>query len=134
MNVKNCTRCGRMFQGTTTEKLCSRCVSSDDEEFRVVREYVYDNPDCNVKNASEETGVSEEKILLFLRQGKLILKDDNTMVLDCRRCGAPIKTGKYCDSCSRDMALTLRSAALSANEPHINPNTPRYRNSRRSGN
>lgn len=111
MSVKNCTRCGRMFQAEDASKLCDRCRNNDEEDFKVVREYVYDNPNSNIPEVAENTGVTEEKILKFLRQGKLILKDELSMVLDCERCGKPIKSGRYCDSCTNEMSRDLRSAA-----------------------
>lgn len=111
MTIKNCSRCGRMFQSEGPGKLCARCLDTDEEDFKVVREYVYDNPSCNIPEVAEQTGVSEEKILKFLRQGKLILKDELSMVLDCERCGKPIKSGRYCDSCTKEMTMDLRSAA-----------------------
>ncbi len=111
MSVKNCTRCGRMFQAEGPSKLCERCRDNDEEDFKVVREYVYDNPNSNIPDVAENTGVSEDKILKFLRQGKLILKDELSMVLDCERCGKPIKSGRYCESCTNEMSRELRSAA-----------------------
>ena len=118
MSIKNCTRCGRMFQAEGPGKLCARCMNTDEEDFKVVREYVYDNPSCNIPEVAEQTGVSEEKILKFLRQGKLILKDELSMVLDCERCGKPIKSGRYCDACTAEMQRDLRGAATKTAE-HI---------------
>jgi len=116
MNVKNCSRCGRIFQANESESLCARCRDTDEEDFKVVREYVYDNPSAAIKDVSEETGVAEEKILKFLRQGKLMLKDELSMVLDCERCGKPIKTGRFCDVCTADMMRQLKSAANSTSQ------------------
>lgn len=111
MTIKNCARCGRMFQSEGGAKLCARCLDNDEEDFKIVREYVYDNPGANIPEVAESTGVAEEKILKFLRQGKLTLKDEQSMVLDCERCGKPIKTGRFCDDCSREMSKDLRAAA-----------------------
>lgn len=111
MTVKNCVRCNRMFQSDGPGKLCARCLDTDEEDFKVVREYVYDNPNCSIPEVSESTGVAEEKILKFLRQGKLVLKDSTSMVLDCERCGKSITSGKYCESCTREMSRDLKSAA-----------------------
>lgn len=117
MEVKNCNRCGRMFQAVSTEKLCSRCRSTDDEDFKVVREYIYDNPDTSVKEVAEDTGVPEEKILKYLRDGKLLLKGENANVLDCERCGKGIATGRFCDECSAKLARELKSAFAVPDKP-----------------
>jgi len=110
MTIKNCKRCGRVFQAVANQKLCSRCRSTDDEDFKVVREFVYDNPEADVKEVAEETGVTEKQILKFLRSGKLVLKGENATVLDCEKCGKGIATGRYCDECSATMARELKSA------------------------
>lgn len=111
MSIKNCARCGRMFQAAGPENLCSRCRNTDDEDFKVVRDYVYDNPSATIPEVAEETSVSEDKILKFLRQGRLMLKDEAGMVLDCERCGKAIKTGRFCDECTADMSRQLKAAA-----------------------
>lgn len=101
-DIKNCSKCGRMFAAEGSQKFCSRCRNDDDENFKKVREYVYDNPDANIPEVSEATEVDEEAILRFLRMGKLILKGDG-MGLDCERCGKSISSGRFCDTCVREM-------------------------------
>jgi len=110
MSIRNCKRCGRVFPAVSSEKLCSRCRTTDDDDYKVVREYIYDNPGADVKEVAEETAVAEDKILKFLRDGKLLLKGENAKVLDCERCGKGIATGRFCDECSRDLARELKSA------------------------
>ena len=100
--IKNCKKCGRIFSSENGQIYCSRCRNSDEEDFKVVREYIYDNPDSNVMEVSEATGVDEEKILKFLRQGKLVLKGDG-VGLQCERCGAAINTGRFCDQCAKEI-------------------------------
>lgn len=103
MTLKNCAKCGRMFAAEEHQKLCSNCVENDDELFKIVREYVYDNPSATVQDTAEATEVPEEKILKFLRQGKLQLRGDG-VGLDCERCGKSIPSGRFCDKCAQEMA------------------------------
>jgi len=50
---------------------------------------------------AEALDVPMEKILQFLREGKLELSRENTnMLLDCERCGRSIPTGRYCSECA----------------------------------
>lgn len=109
MTLKNCAKCGRMFAGEEHQKHCSNCVENDDDLFKIVREYIYDNPDSTVKQTAEATEVSEEKILKFLRQGKLALKGDG-VGLDCERCGKNIPSGRFCDQCSKEMEQGFKQA------------------------
>lgn len=109
MTLKNCAKCGRMFSGESHQRFCSNCSENDEDQFKIVREYIYDNPDCTVKETAEATEVPEEKILKFLRQGKLTLKGDG-VGLDCERCGKSIPSGRFCDNCAREMEQGFKQA------------------------
>lgn len=106
----NCEKCGRMFKTIAGIKLCGRCRESDDDMFKVVREYIYDDPGATVSEVSQATEVPEEKILNFLREGRLVSKGD-AMLIDCEKCGKPIASGKYCGSCTQKMSKDLKDAA-----------------------
>ncbi len=111
-DIKNCSNCGRMFQSVAGVKLCGRCRTSDDDIFKVVREYIYDNPGATIPEVSEATEVAEDKILKFLREGKLEIKGDG-MLLDCEKCGASISSGRFCDACTREMTNSFKNVAKS---------------------
>lgn len=105
----NCGKCGRMFSSENEQKLCSKCKNSDEDDFMIVREFIYDNPNSTASEVSEETGVDESKILKFLRQGKLQLKGDG-VGYPCERCGKSISTGKFCDACSFELKNEINKA------------------------
>lgn len=108
--LANCEKCGRMFQTIGSIMICSRCRESDDEMFKVVREYIYDNPGSTVPEVSEATDVPESKILKYLKDGRLETKGDS-MLIECEKCGCPIPSGRYCDVCTREMTQGLRNMA-----------------------
>lgn len=104
MNIRNCKECGKLFQYDGISKLCYSCRKKDDEDFRRVKEFLYQNPKETITVVSEETEVSEDKILRYLREGKLEITGDNSgILLDCESCGAAIRTGRYCEKCARDI-------------------------------
>jgi len=105
----NCGKCGRMFSSENEQKLCSKCKNSDEDDFMIVREYIYDNPNSMASEVAEETGVDESKILKFLRQGKLQLKGDG-VGYPCERCGKSISTGKFCDICAFELKNEINKA------------------------
>lgn len=109
LDLRNCKSCGRAYQydGVT---LCTRCRKNSDEAYAKVKEYLYDNPGASVGEVSEATEVNEKTILKFLREGRLEIKDENNMFLDCERCSVPIKSGRYCDKCTHEMTNEFRSA------------------------
>jgi hypothetical protein len=112
VTLKMCEKCGRMFSGGYGSAICSRCMAGDEGTFIRVREFVYDNPGSNIGQVSEGTGVPEEVVLDFLRQGRLELKGDG-VGYPCDSCGATITFGKYCQSCTERLAGDLRQASKS---------------------
>lgn len=109
LDLTNCKKCGRAFMSDGNVD-CKRCRGGSEDEYRIVKEYVYDNPGATIIEVHEATDVPEKRILQYLREGRLEITDDSNFVLDCQRCGVGIKSGKYCDKCAHEMAMELRSA------------------------
>ena len=109
MDLRNCSKCGRVFAYNGNE-ICSRCASSDTEDFKKVKEYLYDNPGATIVEVSEETGVDEKKILRYLRESRIEIRESDNLLLDCQRCGAPIRSGRFCDPCVISMQKEFSSA------------------------
>jgi ribosomal protein L37E len=100
-DLRNCRRCGKLFV-YMGNPLCRQCIDQDEELFIKVREYIEKNPKCTTMEVANALDITVEKILQFLREGKLELGKENTnMLLDCERCGRPISTGRYCSEMRR---------------------------------
>lgn len=110
MNVKNCRRCGKIY-AYDGFRICKECRNADIEDFKRVKEYIYDNPNATIGEVAEEAEVSEKKIFEFLRQGKLELKSENgNLFLDCEKCGVPISSGRFCDKCTASLQRELQGS------------------------
>ncbi|MFZ5968981.1 MAG: TIGR03826 family flagellar region protein [Bacillota bacterium] len=108
-DIRNCKECGKIFSYEGFSRVCPRCRQKDEDAFRIVKEYVYDHPRATITEVAEETGVDEDKILRYLREGKLeIVGDGSTLVLGCERCGKGITTGRFCDACAREMEVEFK--------------------------
>lgn len=105
-NVKQCKQCGRLFESFGAH-LCPRCADELEQNFLVVKDYVYDHPDANVFDVAKETGIPEKMVLEFLREGRLSM---NTAELDCEECGKPISSGRFCSECKNKLENVLMSA------------------------
>ncbi len=97
MNLKNCYRCGGLF-AYTGRNICNKCLEKEEEEYNIVRKYVRDHPGASIIEVSEATDIEEEKILQFVRDGRLKSKGF-TGVLACERCGKSISSGRFCEDC-----------------------------------
>lgn len=118
MDIKNCKRCGRIFQ-YVGNPLCQDCLKEDEEEFNKVRTYVADHSKPSIKETSLATGVDEKKIIKYLRDGRLMRAGCAWEVLECESCGAPIKGGRFCDRCANQLARGL-SEGMDKGKKEIN--------------
>ncbi len=101
--LRNCAKCGRVFQSEEIgQKFCMRCREDEEDLFMAAREYIYDNPETNVMEVSEELDIEEDLILKWLRQGRLQLKGEG-VGYPCDRCGKSIQTGRFCDACQMEL-------------------------------
>ena len=112
MNLRNCSRCGNVYVYDGFN-ICLNCRRSDEEDFQKVKEYLEENPGANVIEVSEGTGVETKKIIQFLKEGRLEIRDDKNIILTCERCGKPIKTGRFCDKCAIELQREINETILS---------------------
>jgi flagellar operon protein (TIGR03826 family) len=123
MDVRNCRRCGKMYQFMGSY-ICMNCARQDDEDFQKVKEYVLDHPGASPVDVSEATGVEIKTISRFLREGRLEAEglelevDETEMV--CENCRRPIKSGRFCESCAQNLQRQLKKASESL-EPEQKP-------------
>jgi flagellar operon protein (TIGR03826 family) len=101
--IRNCPRCGKIFT-YINRPICHSCMENEENEFKVVKDYIYDNPGATISEVSQETEVSVEKIMRFLREERLEISSENSnMLLECERCGRAINSGRFCENCKEDI-------------------------------
>lgn len=114
MELKNCEKCGRAFGAERNETICTKCATEHiEDDFKKVRDFLYDNPGVGVRTVSEETGVAERVIIKLLRDDRIEVADENNALLTCDKCGVGIKSGRICDKCKNELAKDLMGAAKS---------------------
>lgn len=113
MSIANCVRCGRMYQKSFGSRVCSECVQAEEEQFRLVRDYVEEHPGCDLVKVAAGTEVDEAVILRFIKQGRLASLGTSAEQLtsECTRCGQSVASGKYCPECMVVMEHSLKSSA-----------------------
>lgn len=115
MDVRNCISCGKIFNYIGGEVLCISCKQKGDENFKKVKEYIYENKDTNIYTVSEETDVSINIIQKWVREERLVFSGDSMSGIECEVCGKNIKTGRYCENCKKQMVNDLSGAFQNKN-------------------
>lgn len=110
MDVRNCKKCGRMFNYVAGPVVCPNCKDSLEEKFQEVKKYVSEHQGCGIREVSEECDVSTQQIKQWLREERLEFSSDSQIALNCESCGAPIRSGRFCDKCKTSMTQNLQSA------------------------
>lgn len=112
MDIRNCKRCGNIFNYRGIS-ICNNCVTQDEKDYGLVRDYIIEHPNSSTVEVSEATGVSVKTISRFIREGRLDSDSFDTSDSDivCEKCGRNINSGRYCDLCLNEMQSSFREAA-----------------------
>lgn len=104
-----CSRCRRLFSYSGIGfKICQGCKEIDDKEFNAVKEYIYANETATIKDTTAATGVKISRIRAYLRDGRLIIPDHSPIFLNCEKCGASIKYGRFCKGCADSLTNEIK--------------------------
>ncbi|MDI9508903.1 MAG: flagellar protein [Bacillota bacterium] len=104
MDVRNCKKCGSIFNYLSGPPLCPTCIRKLDDIFDEVKEYIYDHPRVDMREVSEVFDVSVQQIRQWIREERLSFAEDSMIGIDCESCGVTIKTGRFCKSCKDNLA------------------------------
>jgi len=110
VELKNCKQCGKLFLYNGSQSVCPECFAKDEQEFETVKNYLWDHPKASLPQVVEGTGVKEEKILKYLREGRISLADGTEIGLECEFCGAKISYGKICAKCAKALETGIQKA------------------------
>jgi len=133
-DVRNCRKCGRIFNYLGGPPICPACKQQEEEIFKKIKEYLYDNPGASVTQVSKDLDVSIELIKRFLKEGRLEIvgEEGRNLLLECEICGKAINSGRYCKECERDLVRGFQTAVdkMSQTMPDYqtrgNPTSMRY--------
>lgn len=120
MDVRNCPRCGNIFLYGGL-RLCENCRKIEEQEFEIVKAYLQKNPGTTVEKVAEDTGVSLQQIMSFVRNGRLSEEAKNITgtVLFCERCEKSILEGRLCLECQRELTETFLKTQTKTREQRV---------------
>lgn len=112
MDIRNCKRCGKVFNFTGSA-VCAECKLSEQEDFEKVREYLFSHPNSTTLEVTKATGVDAKVISRLLREGRILA--DNIQASDgeelrCEKCGQAIVRGRFCEKCVEEMKNEFQKA------------------------
>lgn len=110
MNVKNCRKCGKIFNYIGGIPICPNCKEELEKKFEEVKEYVRNNPRSDIKTVSTECEVEMGQIQQWIREERLVFADDSPIGIPCEKCGAMIKSGRFCENCKNEMTRGFNDA------------------------
>ena len=96
--LKNCIRCGKVFNAEAAEELCSGCNIEDSKDLKKVTDYLRGHPMASMMEVTQKTGVAQQLLSRFVKKGSLKMRKQPES-FKCRLCGADIKMGTLCESC-----------------------------------
>lgn len=130
MDVRNCRKCGRLFNYVVGPFICPRCRDEMEVKFQEVKTYIREHPGVGIHEVSEECDVDKTQIYQWLREERLELAEGSMITLNCEGCGRPIKSGKYCDQCKRDLTMGFKQVITKPKEPESVKHTEKDSSSR----
>lgn len=104
MNVRNCRSCGCIFNYVTGPVTCPACREKLEMKFREVKDYIRENKGVGITEVAEACDVEPGQIRQWLREERLELAADSAVFLRCENCGQPIRSGRFCEKCTLNMA------------------------------
>lgn len=110
MNVRNCRKCGRIFNYVMGPHICPACKDLLEADFQRVKAYIEDHKNATITQVAEECEVEISQIQQWLREERLSLTEGSGIILQCESCGAAITSGRYCDECRRNLTKGLTDA------------------------
>ena len=110
MNVRNCRKCGKIFNYVLGPIMCPRCRDEQEAKFQEVKKYVSEHYGADIVEVSDVCDVDPSQIRQWIREERLQFADDSPIRIPCEKCGAMIRSGRYCDSCKMEMTQGFKQA------------------------
>ena len=111
MNVRNCRKCGKLFNYVSGMAICPACKEESEKKFTEVKEYIREHRGASVNEVARECDVEESQIKQWVREERLEFSTGEGIGIVCEICGIPIPMGRYCEKCKANMVNSLSSAS-----------------------
>ena len=110
MNVRNCRKCGKIFNYIVGPALCASCKDEAEKVYQEVKKFVQEHRGVSIPEVADACNVEPQQIRQWIREERLEFSEDSMIGIGCELCGATIRTGRYCEACKAKTAQGLRNA------------------------
>jgi len=104
-----CEKCGSRninYKGVG-EYSCGECRFIMYDDYGIVRNYLEKNPGATQSQVARDTKVSKSRISQMLRDDRIEIAEGSAVFLSCEKCGAGIRSGRYCTKCEAEMLKSV---------------------------
>lgn len=115
LNIKNCSRCKRIFMPVNNEKICPECRAEELKLEERVKSYVRDHPGITVNELIEGSGAPGKLVWRMVMQGQFENCGLRDAKYPCGNCGKLIERGAYCDECAAKLKQNAQKYAEAMN-------------------
>lgn len=107
--LANCPKCNGLFVQTQFRSICDACFKEEEKAYETVYKFLRkrENRKALLEEVVEGTGVSEELILKFIRNGRIQLSNFPNLGYPCKKCGKVIKEDQLCEGCKKNIQNQL---------------------------
>ena len=107
--LSNCPKCNSLFVKTQFRPVCDACYKKEEAAYETVFKFLRkrDNRKALLHEVVEATGVDEDLILKFIRNGRIQLSNFPNLGYPCDKCGKVIREDRLCESCKTDINKQL---------------------------
>ncbi|UZJ79685.1 TIGR03826 family flagellar region protein [Fictibacillus sp. KU28468] len=113
--LKNCPSCGNLYV-QHLRSVCDSCYTEEELMFEKVFKYMRkrENRQATLLDVHQQTGVDEEKITKFIRQGRIRVVGFPNFYYPCETCEGPTQEGRLCSSCKKKIMGDLKTNEFEA--------------------
>ena len=106
-----CEECGgKMFYQESGIYQCEECGNIALDDFGKIKEYLEEHKGATMKEISAATGVEMKIVGMFLDDGRIQIPKGSKIFISCKRCGCALRSGRYCEDCTRELGSQLKGA------------------------
>lgn len=110
MDVKSCRRCRKLFNYVAGPHICPACREALEEKFREVKTFIEEHAHSSIHDVAEACKVDTNQITQWVREERLQFSDELAVGFGCERCGANIRSGRFCSKCKMEMTNSFSAA------------------------